>query len=135
MYGYGIYTLSIPYLFLIRKDCFLLENKKIGMKLKELRLARDLKQCEVADALNLSRSAISNIENGRRSLTMNTLNSFANFYKIDVSTITEEYGNSKDELLDLIERSRKVFQSEHISKDDKDDLYLTLMTMYLNTKK
>lgn len=113
----------------------MLENKKIGMKLKELRLARDLKQCEVADALNLSRSAISNIENGRRSLTMNTLNSFANFYKIDVSTITEEYGNSKDELLDLIERSRKVFQSEHISKDDKDDLYLTLMTMYLNTKK
>lgn len=112
-----------------------MENKKVGQKLKELRLARDLKQCEVAKALNLSRSAISNIENGRRSLTINTLNSFANFYKIDVSTITEEYDNSKDELIDLVERSRKIFQSDSISKDDKDDLYLTLMTMYLNSKK
>lgn len=112
-----------------------MKNNNVGQKLKELRLSRDLKQCEVADALKLSRSAVSNIENGRRSLTINTLNAFANFYKVDVSTITEEYQNTTDEILDLLERSRKIFQNESISKDDKEDLYLTLMTMYMNCRK
>lgn len=113
-----------------------MSEKHIGKKLKELRISRDLKQLDVAEGVGLSRTAISNIESGRRALTLNTLKKFADFYRIDISTITEEFEqNNKDELIDLVERTRKIFDSEKISKDDKEELYLKLMTLYLNSKK
>lgn len=110
-----------------------MEEKKIGIKLKELRLARDLKQCQVAEALNLSRATISNIEGGRRSLTLNTLKKFADFYKIDISYF--EIDGQKDELIDLLERTRKIFENENVPITQKEDLYLTISQFYLNIKK
>lgn len=111
-------------------------SENIGKKLKEIRVSRSLKQSDVADGVGLSRTAISNIESGRRSLTLNTLKKFADFYRIDVSTITEEFKqNMKDEIIDLLERTRKIFENENVSKDDKEDLYLNLMTLYLKSKK
>lgn len=112
-----------------------MQDEMIGKKLRELRISRDLKQCDVADALNLSRSAVSNIENGRRSLTLNTLKHFAEFYKIDVSTITNEIQqDNRDEMIDILERTRKIFTNDSVPKEDKEDLYLCLMKMYLDTK-
>lgn len=110
-----------------------MEEKKIGQKLKELRLARDLKQCEVADALQLSRATISNIEGGRRSLTLNTLRKFADFYKIDISYF--EIDGQKDEVIDLLERTRKIFENKYIPQQNKEELYLQVMQLYLNIKK
>ena len=110
-----------------------MEEQKIGQKLKELRLARDLKQCEVADALQLSRATISNIEGGRRSLTLNTLRKFADFYKIDISYF--EIDGQKDEVVDLLERTRKIFENKHVPQEDKEELYLQVMQLYLNIKK
>lgn len=113
-----------------------MQNKSIGQKLKELRLSRNYKQCDVADNLGLSRAAVSNIENGRRSLTLNTLQKFADFYKVDVSTITDEIEqNNKDEIIDLLERTRKVFNSNIVHEKEKEELYLELMKLYLNAKK
>ena len=109
-----------------------MEDTKIGSKLKELRLSRDLKQCEVAEALNLSRAAISNIENGRRSLTLNTLKRFADFYKIDINYF--EIDSKKDEVIDLLERTRKIFESREVPQQEKEDLYLKVMKLYISTK-
>ncbi len=110
-----------------------MNNLEIGQKLKSIRKARNLKQCDVANKLNLSKSAVCNIESGRRSLTLATLEKFADFYKIDVSTITNEF-NTKNEVVDLLERSRKIFENDNIPKEMKEDLYLQLMRMYLNAK-
>ena len=109
-----------------------MSDKQIGLKLKELRLSRDLKQVDVAEGVNLSRTAISNIERGRRSLTLHTLKRFADFYKVDVSTITSEFASSaKDEVLDLLERTRIIFEDKNVNKQDKEELYLQLMELYL----
>ena len=51
----------------------MINNKTIGRKLKELRNSRGLKQSELAEMVGLSRPAISNIESGKRSLTLSTL--------------------------------------------------------------
>lgn len=109
-----------------------MEDTKIGTKLKELRLSRDLKQFEVAEALGLSRAAISNIEHGRRSLTLNTLKRFADFYKIDISYF--EIDSQKDEVIDLLERTRKIFENENVPQEEKEDLYVQVMKLYLSTK-
>lgn len=110
-------------------------NKEIGAKLKELRKARSLKQWQVAEGVKLSRAAISNIEAGRRSLTLSTLQTFADFYKVDISTITDEMESSKDEIIDLLERTRKVFENDNVEKTDKEELYLNIMKLYLKLKK
>lgn len=113
-----------------------LSNLDIGHKLKELRKARSLKQWQVAEGVGLSRAAISNIEAGRRSLTLSTLQTFADFYKVDVSTITDEFDtNSKDEVIDLLERTRKIFENENVSNDEKEELYINVMELYLKLKK
>ena len=109
-----------------------MENDKIGEKLKEIRLARSLRQCQVADALGLSRAAVSNIENGRRSLTLNTLKRFADFYKIDISYF--EIDSQKDEVIDLLERTRKIFESDIVPQSEKEELYLQVMKLYISTK-
>ena len=109
-----------------------MQEKHIGQKLKQLRKSRDLKQCEVADAIGLSRASISNIESGRRSLTLNTLKKFADFYKIDISYF--ELDSSKDDVIDLVERTRKIFENDAVPEHMKEDLYLQVMSLYLRTK-
>ena len=40
-------------------------QKQLGQRIKELRLSRNLKQCEVADMLNMERSHYTRIESGK----------------------------------------------------------------------
>lgn len=63
----------------------MIDKNKIGNQLKELRKSRGWWQLEVADKVGLSRSAISNIEAGKRALTLTTLNRFCEVYNIDIS--------------------------------------------------
>ena len=51
----------------------MINNRNIGKKLRELRMSRGWKQLDVAAKIGLSRPAISNIEAGKRSLTLSTL--------------------------------------------------------------
>lgn len=46
----------------------MLNHKRIGRQIKELRMLRNWKQYELADKVGLSRPAICNIENGKRAL-------------------------------------------------------------------
>lgn len=108
----------------------MIEKENIGQKLKELRLSRDLKQCEVAEKIGLSRATISNIEKGRRSLTLKTLKRFCELYSVDVSYFEIEVENY-DESTDLTERLKVIFQNENISQEEKEKLYRTVMRLYL----
>ena len=53
-------------------------------RLKSLREDEDLKQQEVADALNITRSAYSNYENEIREIPLDLLIKLANFYQTSV---------------------------------------------------
>lgn len=105
----------------------------IGKQLKELRKSRGWRQSEVADKVGLSRSAISNIEAGKRALTLNTLKRFCEVYCIDISYFDIETKNF-DETLDLTTRLEKIFNSEYIDDDKKDELYRDIMKIYLDSR-
>lgn len=106
----------------------------IGKQLRELRKSRGWRQSEVADKVGLSRSAISNIEAGKRALTLNTLKRFCEVYSIDISYFNIETKNF-DETLDLTTRLEKIFNSEYIDDNKKDELYREIMKIYLESRK
>ena len=54
-------------------------------RLKELRISKDLTQKEFSELLKISQSAISMYESGQREPTMEVLDIFAKFFKVDVS--------------------------------------------------
>ncbi len=111
----------------------MLDKKKIGSQLKELRLSRGWRQSEVADRVNLSRPAISNLEAGKRALTLTTLQRFCELYQIDISYFGIETSNF-DESLDLTSRIEAIFNSSDISEEKKDELHRNIMEIYINSK-
>lgn len=86
----------------------MINNKSIGRKLKELRNSRNLRQSELAELVGLSRPAISNIESGKRSLTLSTLKRFCEVYGIDISYFGIDT-SSYDETTDLTLRIESLF--------------------------
>lgn len=112
----------------------MINRDKIGRQLKELRLARGWRQAEVADKVGLSRSAISNIESGKRALTLNTLKKFCEVFQIDISYFGIETANF-DEALDLTTRLETIFKSEYVPETKKDEIYRQIMQIYLDSKK
>lgn len=111
----------------------MIDKQKIGKQLKELRVSRGWRQNEVADKTGLSRPAISNIEAGKRALTLSTLQKFCEVYKIDISYFGIETNNF-DEALDLTTRIEAIFKSD-IPDEKKDELYRNIMQLYLNYRK
>lgn len=112
----------------------MISKETIGKQLKELRLSRGWRQAYVADKVGLSRSQISNIESGKRALTLNTLKRFCEVYQIDISYFGIETA-SFDEALDLTTRLEAIFNSEYIEDAKKDELYRDIMRIYLDSKK
>lgn len=54
------------------------------LRLKEIRSAKDLTQKQVADALELSTTAIQNYENNRRKPTYDILISMADYFDVSI---------------------------------------------------
>lgn len=52
------------------------ERKRIGAEIKSLREAKGLTQQELADEMNISRSTVSKIEEGKWNFGIDTLSSF-----------------------------------------------------------
>lgn len=111
----------------------MINNKQIGHKLKELRISRGWRQSEVADKVGLSRPAISNIESGKRALTLSTLKRFCEVYNIDISYFGIET-NTYNETIDLTARIEALFNSNELTEQEKDELYRSIMKLYLDSK-
>lgn len=104
-------------------------NDSIASKLKILRKGRKLTQEQLATALGVNRATISNYEIGRRLPNLNDLKRFAEFYGVGL----DYFGVvSKDEMFDLLSRARDVFESDAISKEQKEEIYKEIMKLYLN---
>jgi transcriptional regulator with XRE-family HTH domain len=103
-------------------------NDGIGAKLKILRKGRKLTQEQLAEKLGVNRATISNYEIGRRLPNLNDLKRFAEFYGVGL----DYFGVvSKDEMFDLLSRARDVFESDAISKEEKEEIYREIMKLYL----
>jgi transcriptional regulator with XRE-family HTH domain len=109
-----------------------MNNVELGKRIKLLRKNRDMKQQDLADALSVSRGQISNLESGRRGLSLPQLEKLCSLFRVDM----EYFGISPtaEESISLIERAKLLFESNEVSKDVKENLYLSLMQIYLNSK-
>ena len=69
------------------------------LRLKELRLARELTQSELADALHISRDCISNWECSRSLPDINDLMLLATYFDVTIDYLVgfvDEFGNKSD---------------------------------------
>ena len=64
--------------------------KHIFRRISVLRIERGLKQGEFADAISLSRSTLSNYEQGRREIRTDTLLKVAEFFDVNVEYLIEK---------------------------------------------
>ena len=112
----------------------MINSKRIGRQLRDLRISRGWKQKELAEMVGLSRPAMSNIESGKRSLTLNTLKRFCEVFNVDISYFGIETSNF-DEAVDLMARVEAIFNSDELPDNRKDDLYRRIMQIYLDSKK
>ena len=64
--------------------------KKMGEKLKIIRVQKGLSQQDVADRLGLTRSAIGFYEAGKRTVDIKTLFKMCDIYNIDINEILKD---------------------------------------------
>lgn len=104
----------------------------LGEKLKLLRTRRGITQGDLAQVLNLSKGQVSNLERGRRNLSLKQLEKICEFFKVDMSYffIVE----TTDSCLDLIEKAKVLFDSKELTNAQKDDLFTSIMKIYLDSK-
>lgn len=66
-----------------------MKNPSLAHKLKELRLAHNYNQEEVAIVLNVARQTYSHYETGNRTPSAKSLYTLANFYHIDINDLLQ----------------------------------------------
>lgn len=111
----------------------MINSKNIGRQIRDLRLARGWRQNELAEKVGLARSTMSNIESGKRSLTLNTLKTFCEVFNVDISYFGIETNNF-DETRDLTSRISAIFNADDLPDAKKDELYRNIMQIYLDSK-
>lgn len=104
----------------------------LGDKVKLLRNRRGLKQDDLAEVLELSRSQISNLESGRRNLSLKQLEKLCEYFQVDMSYFV--MSETTDSCLDLIEKAKLLFASKELTNIQKEDLFVSIMKVYLASK-
>ena len=104
----------------------------LGDKVKLLRDRRGLKQDDLAEVLELSRSQISNLESGRRNIILKQLEKLCEYFKVDMSYFL--MSETTDSCLDLIEKAKLLFESKELTNIQKEDLFTSIMKIYINSK-
>ena len=105
---------------------------ELGEKVKLLRNRRGLKQDDLGEVLKLSRSQISNLESGRRNLSVRQLEKLCEYFKIDMSYFL--MSETTDSCLNLIEKAKVLFDSKELTSIQKEDLFTSIMKIYLDSK-
>jgi len=105
----------------------MIDKKKIGAQLRDLRNKRGWTQEDVAEKIGISRSAVANIELGKRGLTLETLRKCCDAFSIDISYFAIE--SDEDDVVDVLERLRAVFRD--VSDSEREMMLREIMRYYL----
>ena len=109
------------------------DTKEVGMKIRKLRKARSMRQDELSEVLGgLSRGQISNLETGKRNISLHQAKVLADFFGVTLETLglkTDEV-----EVNDLLVRAKVIFDNEDVPLQDKQNLYEEIMKLYLSAK-
>lgn len=85
-------------------------SKRLGLRIKELRIAKNLKQCDMADLLDMERSNLTRIESGKQRPSDENLEKIAKILDIELYELfdnehlkdKEDLVNSLKDLLDTL---------------------------------
>lgn len=100
--------------------------KEFGLKIREIRIMRNMTQQELADKCDLSLPFINLIENNKRMVSLETLIKILSALNISLSDFFIEYSIENKELSSLIE----LLQSS-----DNQDEYIAMFTKILKLAK
>lgn len=116
-----------------------LDTREIGERVKQLRKSRRITQDELGVVLgdkttgkSLSRGQISNLETGKRNFNIHQIKALADFFNVSIETLGFE--SNEIETVDLLERAKLIFESGNVPMDEKQDLYDSIMKLYLAAK-
>lgn len=105
---------------------------ELGEKVKLLRKRRNLKQDDLAKVLELSRGQISNLEKGRRNLNLKQLDKLCAYFQVEMSYFL--FAETTDSCIDLIDRAKLLFESKELSSNQKENVFTSIMKIYLDSK-
>ena len=116
-----------------------LDTREIGERVRQLRKSRRITQDELGVVLgdkttgkSLSRGQISNLETGKRNFNTHQIKALADFFNVSIETLGFE--SNEIETVDLLERAKLIFESSNVPMDEKQDLYDSIMKLYLAAK-
>ena len=116
-----------------------IDTGQIGERIKQLRKARHITQDELGVILGdkltgkpLSRGQISNLETGKRNFNIHQIKTLADYFGVSIETLGFE--SNEIETVDLLERAKLLFESKHVPMEEKQDLYDSIMKLYLSAK-
>ena len=81
-------------------------KEKLGLRIRELRNAKGIKQCELADMLNMERSHLTRIESGKHSPSDENLYKIANILNVEIKDLFDfEHNKPEEDLIsEIIDR-------------------------------
>lgn len=104
----------------------------LGDKVKILRKNNGVKQDELAKILELSKGQMCNLENGKRNLSLVQLEKICKYFDVDLSYFF--LLENDDSCLNIINKVKLLFESKELSQRQKDDFFLSIMKVYLDSK-
>lgn len=114
-------------------------TKEIGERIRQLRKSRGITQDELGvvlgDRVNnkpLSRGQVSNLETGKRNFNIHQIKVLADFFSVSIETLGVE--SDEIETVDLLERAKLIFENDNVPMDEKQELYESIMKLYLSAK-
>ena len=104
----------------------------LGGKIKQLRIARNLTQTELADKLGVGRQYISKWESNERNINANQLMELAKVLGVTLDYFSDVSPDKT--IFQLMVQLENLFADSGIPETDKDKAYQDVMKIYLNYK-
>lgn len=109
------------------------DTKQVGQKIRQLRKARSMKQDDLGVILGgLSRGQVSNLETGRRNISLHQAKILADYFGVTLETLG--LATNEVEVNDLLTRAKLIFENENVSIEEKQELYESVMKLYIEAK-
>lgn len=115
------------------------DTRGIGKRVKQLRKERGITQDELGIILGdkttgkpMSRGQVSNLETGKRNFNIHQIKTLADYFGVSIETLGFE--SNEIETIDLLARAKLIFENERVPLTEKQDLYDSIMKLYLSAK-
>lgn len=104
----------------------------VGEKIKQIRIARNYTQQDIADKMNIKRNTVSQWESGMRNISVEQLIEYAKVVGVTLDFFNDD--SAERTLFQTMAELDKLFTSADLSSIDKDKAFRDIMNMYWKSK-